>query len=159
MFQVRNLVGSRETPTILRQVLEFLNLFNLTKFPGTDHCPTAKNTRTDMWVPPLSQVSVSSQRCLLPPTHTCQLQISIHSHDHPARPFALSTWELEPTHSPTYPFYHPVLSLHLPSITILFFLQSEAQAPSLVPSFLSSLFSLKSIVWTSCILWPISTYK
>jgi hypothetical protein len=44
MFQVRNLVSSKETPTIFRWILRFLNLLTLTKFPGTVHCPTAKDS-------------------------------------------------------------------------------------------------------------------
>lgn len=41
MFQAKNLVGSMETPTVLRWVLGFLNPLDLTKFPGMVYCRTS----------------------------------------------------------------------------------------------------------------------
>ena len=40
MFQTRNVVRSRETPTVLKWVPGYPNLLNLTKFLGMVHCTT-----------------------------------------------------------------------------------------------------------------------
>jgi hypothetical protein len=69
-------------------------------------------TPTDYCVPPLSQVSVSSSRCRLPP-QPCHVNIYIYSHGHlaiPPVPPDMWSWAL---HSPLYPFSHLVPILHL----------------------------------------------
>ena len=80
---------------------------------------TAKVTPIDSWVPPFSQVSVSSWRCPSA-SHHCQLQTSIHSHGH----LAISPVS---THTCSwialFPYQSPLSSNSLPpstSLTILF---------------------------------------
>jgi hypothetical protein len=64
---------------------------------------------------------------------------------------------LPPPHSPTHPFSHSVLSLHLPPTTILFPLLSEIQASSLGPSFFGFVACSMSILNFMATIYPLKS--
>jgi hypothetical protein len=105
-----------------------------------------KDTPIDLWDPPLP-TSVALPRDSHHPLYLASFRFPFVLLALWLSLLSLPTIDPEHSYSPPYPLSHPVPTLHMPPLTILFSLLSEIQAFSLGPSFLFSFFgSVECIV-------------